>query len=254
MLAGFHDLEGRSSYEVIAEETNGLPRDVRLLDLACGDGYLLDLLAQRGMSNMAGVDRSPEELAAARERRGPRAELYCQDARALSLPARSVEVVLCHVALMLMDSVESVLAEIVRVLRPGGRLVAIVNRYLLDAAFEVYRRELHHATAQAGMARLRLGDPRMFTVEGLRELICGPGFDNEDLTIQDFDVQTRATPVALWSMLRLSYDAVRLPPSAQAMLEERLLRGWEPLKDESGLVSCSMGMRLLKCRTPTSPR
>jgi SAM-dependent methyltransferase len=254
MLERWQTPEGRSSYQVIADETGVLSRDSRLLDLACGDGYLLDLLARLGFSNLIGVDLSLEELSRARERLGPCAELSCQDAHALTLPAGSVEVVVCHMALMLMEPVEPVLAEIARILEPGGRFIAVVNRYIHDPVLEVYRRRLHRTTAEIGMNRLHLGDPRAFTAEGLCELIDGQGFDREALTIQDFEVRTRAMPSVLWSMLRLTYDVFQLPESAQATLEGRLLRGWESLMDEAGLLTCSMGMRLLKCHTPLSSR
>jgi SAM-dependent methyltransferase len=254
MLEHWRDSEGRRSYEVLAAEMNALPRTSRVLDLGCGDGYLLALLAQRGFRDLVGVDRSDQELDAAGERLGPRVELYCQDARELLLPARSVDIVVCHMALMLMESVESVLAEVVRILKPGGCFVAVINRPLHDPAYEVYRRKLHRITAESGMRRLRLGDPRAFTAEGLGELIHGQRFDGEALQIRDFCVRTQATPSKLWSMLRLMYDVFRLPAPAQVRLEEELLVDWRSLTDDSGVLTASMGMRLLKCRTMTSPR
>lgn len=254
MLERWRTPECLSSYEVLVEETVSLRRESRLLDLACGDGYLLGLLSRRGFSDLVGVDWSPEELAGARERLGPGAELHCQDACALTLPDGSVDMAMSHLALMLMAPVEPVLAEIARVVKPGGCLVAVVNRYVQDPVNEVYRRWLHRTTAELGLDRLRLGDPRAFAVEGLRELLRGQHFDSESLLIRDFEVRANATPSALWSSLRLSYDVFQLPESAQAALERGILRDWEPLRDEDGLLTCAMGMRFVKCRTPPSCR
>ncbi|WP_437323598.1 class I SAM-dependent methyltransferase [Sorangium sp. So ce381] len=248
MLEGFRDAEGRSSYEVLAEETDALPRDARVLDLACGDGYLLALLAQRGFGDLAGVDRSAEELAAARARLGAGADLRCEDASALSLPEGSVDIVVCHMALMLMAPIEPILAEVGRVLAPGGLFISVVNRPLRDPVFAIHRREVGRVTAEAGMLRLRLGDSRVYAAEGLRDLLHAGPFDPERVHLRDFVVRARATPERFASMLALVYDVFRLPAPQKAALEQRLLGAWTPLAGEDGLLTCSMGMRLSVCR------
>lgn len=78
----WRDDHGRTSYEVPVE---ALAPTGRVLDLACGDGYLLAMLERRGRADLVGVDRSVHGLAAARERLGPGVELVGDDARALSL-------------------------------------------------------------------------------------------------------------------------------------------------------------------------
>jgi ubiquinone/menaquinone biosynthesis C-methylase UbiE len=254
MLDPWRDREGRSSYERLAQEIDDLPRTNRILDLACGDGYLLSLLAKEGFKDLIGVDRSPDELSAARERLGPAAALLCQDAHALPLPAGSVDAVTCHMALMLLEHVDAALAEIARVLRPGGLFIAVINRAHPDPAYDVYRRELYRITAEVGLDRLRAGDPRAYTSEGLRELLRSQPFDGEPMRLTDFVVEARATPQALWAMLRLMYDVFRLPAPAQATFEDRLLRRWQSLTDERGQLTCAMGMRLLKCRTHSLAR
>jgi SAM-dependent methyltransferase len=250
MLEPWRTREGRTSYQVMVDEVASLPRESRLLDLACGDGYLLSLLAQDGFRNLVGVDQSPEELARARARLGPGAELHCQEARTLPVPDASVDMTVCHWALMVVEPVDPILAEVARVLRPGSSLVAIVNRYLVDPVNEVYRKWMHRTTAEAGLTRVRVGDPRAYTTEGLTELIRGQAFDGESLIIHDFEVSTRLAPPALWASLRLMYDVFQLPSSAEATLERRLLSAWKPHLDGEGLLTCAMGLRLLRCRTP----
>jgi SAM-dependent methyltransferase len=253
MLGPWRTPEGRTSYDVLVDETAALPRESRLLDVACGDGHLLSLLAEAGFRDLVGVDQSPEELGRARERLGPGAELYCQQLPPLPLPDRSVDMAVCHMAMMLIEPLEPTLAEIARVLRPGGGLVAILNRYVVHPVYEVFRKWLYRTTAEAGLTRIRLGDPRSKTIEGLTELIQGLAFDGESLVIRDFETHMRAAPPALWASLRLLYDVCQLPEAAQATVERRVLRAWEPHMDEEGLLSCTMGVRLLKCRTPTPP-
>ena len=244
-IGDWRDEGGRTSYEVLAQETDALPRGARVLDLACGDGYLLDLLARRGLGDLAGVDRSPEELSAARARLGARAALFCEDAGALSLPTGSVDAVVSHLALMLMAPLAPVLAEVSRVLRPGGLFAAVVQRPLHDPVTEVYRRELPRVTAEAGLGRLVLGDPRAFSTDGLREVLRAHPFDQERLSFQDFAVRRRAAPAELWPTFALMYDVFRLPDPFRATLEQRVKSGWETLADEGGMLGCALGMRLV---------
>lgn len=240
--------EGDNSYQVMVREVAAWPRGSKILDLACGDGYLLSQLSQAGFSNLVGVDQSPEELARARQRLGPSVDLHCQEARALPLSDASIDLVVCHWALMILEPVEPILAEIARVLRPNGGFIAIVNRYLVDPVNEVYRKWLHRTTVEAGLTRVRIGDPRALTRDGLTALIAGPAFDERSLAIRDFEVHVHTSPATLWSSLRLMYEVFQLPASSEATLERRLLSAWEPHRDTDGMLSCSMGALLLSCR------
>jgi SAM-dependent methyltransferase len=118
VLSRCRDRRGATPYEWLAELVDGR-RPV--LDLACGNAPLWPWLAGRGY---AGVDRSAAELSLAAARgAGP---LVRADAAALPMAGDSVRLVVCAMALMLLEQLPRVLAEIARVLRPGGRLVAIV--------------------------------------------------------------------------------------------------------------------------------
>ena len=87
-----------------------VPCDARTLDLACG-GY---------PSSGLGVDAS---ITALRDR--PRA--ICADARALPFADGSFDVVTCHLAFMLFPDPPRVVAELARVLVPGGRFLAVLG-------------------------------------------------------------------------------------------------------------------------------
>jgi SAM-dependent methyltransferase len=71
-----------------------------------------------------GIDLSAAELAVARRRGAER--LVRASAAALPLASGSVDVVVCSMALQVLTPLPAVLAEIARVLKPGGRLVATV--------------------------------------------------------------------------------------------------------------------------------
>jgi SAM-dependent methyltransferase len=109
---------GTSPYDWLAEV---VPRRGRVLDLGCGSAPLFHLLAGR---SWIGLDTSAAELAAARAAgAGP---LLRASAAAIPLPDASIDVVTCSMSLMVATPVPRVVAEIARVLRPGGLLAAVI--------------------------------------------------------------------------------------------------------------------------------
>jgi SAM-dependent methyltransferase len=102
------------------ELIDGLPRGVAL-DAACGTGRYSAYLASRG-HEVIGVDQSEAMLALAREK-VPGATFHHGDLTALPLDNRSVDAIVCALALVHVEQVTSAFAEFARVLRPGGRVV-----------------------------------------------------------------------------------------------------------------------------------
>jgi SAM-dependent methyltransferase len=99
-----------------------------VLDAGCGEGYLSRLLAGRG-SRPVGVDICRELVEAAREKAaadGLDLAYEIADVAALPVPDGTVDLVVAnHLLNDLRDPVPAV-GEFARVLRPGGRLVAIM--------------------------------------------------------------------------------------------------------------------------------
>jgi SAM-dependent methyltransferase len=91
------------------------------LDAACGTGRLAEYLAAQGFQ-VLGVDSSAEMLEKARAR-VPAAEFRLGDLRELPVTDDSVDLVVSGLALSHTPSLEPVLAEFARVLRPGGHAV-----------------------------------------------------------------------------------------------------------------------------------
>ncbi len=123
------DLEIRAIFACLDHAVSLLGEEAALLEIGCGNGYLLQLLGDRFPSlRLTGVDYSPDmvELAAGRE--VPRCEVRREDVRALPFATASFDVVVAERCLInLLDPADQAQAigEVCRVLRPGGFAVLI---------------------------------------------------------------------------------------------------------------------------------
>ena len=102
-----------------------IPPGARVLDLGCGAGTYVRLLAKRGHATV-GIDYSLPSLARATAADPPRNSPYVAgEAYALPFSAGAFQVVLCVGVFQALADPERALGEIARVLVPGG--IAIVE-------------------------------------------------------------------------------------------------------------------------------
>jgi SAM-dependent methyltransferase len=103
-----------------------------VLELACGTGPGLGYLRQVSRSLVAAdVDATIVQLA--RKHYGDRVDVRQLDAADTGLPSSSFDVVILFEAIYYLPDVERLLAEVARLLRPGGRfLLATANKDLFD--------------------------------------------------------------------------------------------------------------------------
>ena len=121
-----------SAYEVDLQErlTRLLPwhKDMTVLDAGTGTGYLAGMMAPL-VGNVIGVDCSPAMLALAGEKMAQadyqHVSFHQGNAEHLPLATNSVDVAMCHMLLHHVVSPRTVLAELRRVVRPGGYLLII---------------------------------------------------------------------------------------------------------------------------------
>ena len=117
-------------YRLVAEALDLRPDD-ELLDVACGEGAFLAEHAS-SVSRIAGLDLSATKVALARQRLANRiaaetGDILRGDAGTLPWDDGRFTVVTCMDAFPLFPDPETVLSEICRVLRPGGRAVTQVG-------------------------------------------------------------------------------------------------------------------------------
>jgi len=104
-----------------------------ILDLGCGDGQLTARLAAAG-AEVRGVDASASMVAAARER-----GIIAEEASAERLPYAdaSFDAVFSNAALHWVREQDEMMAEVHRVIKPGGRFVAEMGGHGNIAAIRV---------------------------------------------------------------------------------------------------------------------
>jgi ubiquinone/menaquinone biosynthesis C-methylase UbiE len=131
------------------------------LDAACGTGRYAAHLVSLGHV-VIGVDSSAQMLAVAKAK-VPGAEFRVGDLRQLPVPNDAVDLVVCALALTHQLELRPVLAEFVRVLRPGGHVVIADSRNdwpvvqpLPDGRFG-YLPHRNHRTSDYLAAALPLG-------------------------------------------------------------------------------------------------
>lgn len=110
------------SWRRIAAEAVVRPGDA-VLDACCGTGDLA-LAAERAGGNVTGLDFSPEMLARAR-RKSTSVEWVEGDVTELPFANRSFDAVTVGFGIRNVPDLEAGLAELARVLRPGGRLACL---------------------------------------------------------------------------------------------------------------------------------
>ena len=104
-----------------------------ILDLGCGDGQLTQSIASTG-AGVIGVDASPQMVAAARSR-GVQADQA--SAESLPYPDSSFDAVFSNAALHWVRDQDAMMAQVRRVLKPGGRFVAEMGGHGNIAAIRV---------------------------------------------------------------------------------------------------------------------
>lgn len=149
---------------IVAAEA-GVEPGARVLDVACGTGALTLAVAERvgPGGSVVGLDVNPEMLAVARRKPWP-VEWIEGRAEALPLPDRSFDAVVSQFGFMFFEDRPAALREMMRVLRPGGRLAVAVCDAVRNspgyAAFsELLDRLFGTPIGDAFRAPFVLGDP-----------------------------------------------------------------------------------------------
>jgi SAM-dependent methyltransferase len=192
----------------------GLTSRQRLLDVGCGSGdAALALAAGLGIDGeVVGVDASHEMIAVARSRApsaGCRVRFAVGDALKLAEPDCSFDVVRSERTLQWLSDPEAAVAEMARVLRPGG-LVALIDTSW--STFEIDVGDDNLARVVRDAMRTERGRPSNVG-RRLAGLIQGVGLELVDQTTatqhwQAWDPDETPAPLGCFSMSSLADDVV----------------------------------------------
>lgn len=227
-----------------------------ILDIGCGDGLFASIAMPQRPD--VGLDLLPDELLRAR-RRGSYRQLMRANAERLPFPDGAFATVLSNSALEHVDDIDAVLAEIARVVRPGGRVVITVPTTHYQEAFfwsRVFRaarltwlarwyeafvnRIFHHAHVHTASQW-----SRKFARAGLDEELCRPYLSDGVIALDDLLYPVGA-PGKLLKTLTGSYVVPLFRPRIARWLAHRLAGLYdEPPTGAGGYV-------LLVCRRPAA--
>jgi SAM-dependent methyltransferase len=168
----------------------GVPGGRRWLDVGCGTGALTaTVLTESDPAQVIGIDTSEGFIASARARvADARATFHVGDAQSMPVPDRDVDAVVSALALNFVPDPARALAEIIRVIRPGGIAAAYVWDYAEGMAM---MRHFWDAAAALDPAAAELDEARRFPLcqpEPLRRLWMDAGLG--EVIVRAIDVPT----------------------------------------------------------------
>jgi len=164
---------------------------LRVLDVGCGEGYWLRLLAKWGASpeNLAGIDLLPERVEAARALCPQLVTLTAGDASSLEFGDATFDVLLSFTVFssILDPALKTALArEMLRVLRPDGFVswydfhannprnkdVRGIRKREIERLFSGCRIDLERITLAPPLGRLVANRPRLYTFLSNSRALC----------------------------------------------------------------------------------
>ncbi|MGH8292174.1 MAG: class I SAM-dependent methyltransferase [Gammaproteobacteria bacterium] len=144
----------------------GLPANAEVLDVGSGTGEFTWRCAELfPRAQVLGIDVLPQQIEYARRqhaRLAPRLEFQEGDAFALDFPDGRFDFVSCRHMLQTVPEPERVIAELIRVTRPGGRLHLLVEDYGMIHAYPTrHDLDAFWQRAMAGFAQNMHVDPHI---------------------------------------------------------------------------------------------
>jgi ubiquinone/menaquinone biosynthesis C-methylase UbiE len=171
----------------------------RVLDIACGTGVLTEQFVRMG-ADVTAIDLTPKAVELTKKRLalyGLQANVVEADAQKLPFPDASFDFVCAWGCLMHMPQTEQAIAEIFRVLKPGGRMLAMMYyrnsihlRYCIQLGRGILRGKYLQYDDQSLINRYTDGAhvggnqlARFYTKPQFRQLFAQ--FDDYQLAIRD---------------------------------------------------------------------
>jgi SAM-dependent methyltransferase len=184
---------GRSYHEHISEQVMaGLPQGGLLLDIGCGTGLFVERYRCRG-GRAVGLDLSPRMVERAVDR-CPAADWTVGTADALPFSDNTFDAVSSLLAFSYFQHPERMLAEVLRVLRPGGRFsLCTLGRNFFTAGLPA----IHTLGELTRVRQVGMGDfgERYYSEDQMADLLGRAGFTDIRVSRCSFAHLNLARPV-----------------------------------------------------------
>jgi ubiquinone/menaquinone biosynthesis C-methylase UbiE len=221
----------------------------KVLDVACGTGVIARLAAEAvgPTGSVTGVDVAPDMIEVAKATTVPAGaaiEWHVSDAASLSFADETYDVALCQMGLMFMEDRAGALAELRRVMKPGGR-VAINTPGTIQPPFELMEQAIvEHISADLGgfvRAVFSMPDPA-----GLATLLEEAGFADVTSSNPVTRFHLDAPAEFLWQYINLTPMGpfvAEASEEAKAAMERQVVEAWQPwVKDGKTPVDQPMAL------------
>lgn len=206
----------------------------RVADVACGTGVVARLAATQveATGSVVAIDLAPDMIEVARRiptSRGATIDWQVGDAAALPLDDESCDVVLCQMGLMFMADQPAALAEMRRVLVPGGRVVVSTPGRIQPPFQRMEEAIVEHLDPDLGgfvRAVFSMHEP-----EVVGRLLRDAGFGDVDAREETAELDLPDAASFLWQYISLSPMAPFVDPApdtAKVAMEEQVVATWEP--------------------------
>jgi SAM-dependent methyltransferase len=222
--------------------TANLRAGERVLDVACGTGVIARLAAgQVGPTgSVTGIDLAPDMIEVARRVLSPvgtQIEWHVGDAASLPFPDASYDVVLCQMGLMFMQDRPAALAEMRRVLAPGGRLVVNTPGAIQPPFVAMEQAVVDHISPDLGgfvRAVFSMHDP-----DAVATLLRDAGLNDVSSTVHTVTLRLGPPAEFLWQYINLTPMGpfvAQAPEAAKAAMERQVVDGCQPHVVDGALV------------------
>jgi SAM-dependent methyltransferase len=213
----------------------------RVLDVACGTGVVTRLAAERvgRTGSVTGLDVAPDMIDVARATPAadaPSIDWQVGDALALPLPDDAFDVVTCQMGLMFMEDRVKAVAEMRRVLAPGGRVI-VTTPGAIQPLFEVMEKAItDHIGAELGgfvRAVFSMHDP-----DAVAALLAGTGLRDVAAGESIATLQLPGPADFLWQYINLTPMGplvAAASEAAQAAMESQFVDAAQPYVVNGGM-------------------
>ena len=232
--------------ELLADQLELAPGEA-VLDVACGPGTVARIAAQRvgAGGRVTGVDFSPAMLAIAREKppvaEGAPLEYLEGPADHLGVPDHDVDVVTCQHGLQFFPDRPAALADMRRVLRPGGRLGVAVWRSIAECPpFDALADGIAEVLGNQVATVYRGGPWGLGDADELMSLIDGAGFTDLAVARYELPLVFEGGPAQLvdtLSIAAVAADVAALDDKGHQDLVAAVARAAAPLMDGDAVRS-----------------